>query len=80
MQELTIADADGSVAFRTAAPVLGLGEGGPQFDRRGEYYRLVNGQISPLLATHGGTIRVASQTGQGATFTVDLPIPTEVPS
>jgi alpha-glucosidase/alpha-D-xyloside xylohydrolase len=58
VQELTINDADGSVAFRTAAPVLGLGEGGPQFDRRGEYYRLVNGQLPPLLATHGGTIRV----------------------
>jgi alpha-glucosidase (family GH31 glycosyl hydrolase) len=58
VQELVLADADGSMNFRTAAPVLGLGEGGPQFDRRGEYYRLVNGQVSPLLATHGGTIRV----------------------
>jgi alpha-glucosidase/alpha-D-xyloside xylohydrolase len=57
VQELTFA-ADGSVTFRTPAPVLGLGEGGPQFDRRGNYYRLVNGQVSPLLATHGGTIRV----------------------
>ena len=35
VQELVIAEADGSVTFRTAAPVLGLGEGGPQFDRRG---------------------------------------------
>src|SRR5262249_37448838 len=33
VQELTFTDADGSVAFRTPAPVLGLGEGGPQFDR-----------------------------------------------
>jgi alpha-glucosidase/alpha-D-xyloside xylohydrolase len=57
VQELVI-EKDDSVTFRTAAPVLGLGEGGPQFDRRGEYYRLVNGQVSPLLATHGGTIRV----------------------
>ncbi|HXG08311.1 MAG TPA: TIM-barrel domain-containing protein [Gemmataceae bacterium] len=57
VQEL-ILGTDGSVAFRTPAPVLGLGEGGPQFDRRGEYYRLVNGQVPPLLATHGGTIRV----------------------
>jgi alpha-glucosidase/alpha-D-xyloside xylohydrolase len=58
VQELTISEADGSLTFRTDAPVLGLGEGGPQFDRRGSYYRLVNGQVSPLLATHGGTIRV----------------------
>jgi alpha-glucosidase/alpha-D-xyloside xylohydrolase len=56
VQELTFADA--SVTFRTPAPVLGLGEGGPEFDRRGEFYRLVNGQVSPALATHGGTIRV----------------------
>src|SRR5262245_58002935 len=57
VQEL-IVGADGSVTFRTEAPVLGLGEGGQQFDRRGTYHRLVNGQVSPCLATHGGTIRV----------------------
>jgi alpha-glucosidase/alpha-D-xyloside xylohydrolase len=58
VQELTFAGADGLVTFRTPAPVLGLGEGGPQFDRRGHAYRPVNGQVSPALATHGGTIRV----------------------
>jgi alpha-glucosidase (family GH31 glycosyl hydrolase) len=58
VQELVFDDADGSMTFRTAAPVLGLGEGGPQFDRRGAYHRLVNGQVAPLLATHGGTIPV----------------------
>jgi alpha-glucosidase/alpha-D-xyloside xylohydrolase len=59
VQELVIAEADGSVTFRTAAPVLGLGEGGAQFDRRGHLHRLLNGQVSPPqapLATHGGTI------------------------
>jgi len=59
VQELVITEADGSVAFRTAAPVLGLGEGGVQFDRRGNLHRLLNGQVSPPqapLATHGGTI------------------------
>src|SRR5438067_800500 len=59
VQELVIAEADGSVTFRTAAPVLGLGEGGAQFDRRGHLHRLLNGQGSPPqapLATHGGTI------------------------
>jgi alpha-glucosidase (family GH31 glycosyl hydrolase) len=59
VQELVITEADGSVAFRAAAPVLGLGEGGAQFDRRGHFHRLLNGQVSPPqapLATHGGTI------------------------
>ncbi|HLJ92009.1 MAG TPA: TIM-barrel domain-containing protein [Gemmataceae bacterium] len=58
VQELIVADADGSISFRTAAPVLGLGEGGLQFDRREKHYRMVNGQVAPLLATHGGTIPV----------------------
>jgi alpha-glucosidase/alpha-D-xyloside xylohydrolase len=60
VQELVITEADGSATFRTSAPVLGLGEGGFQFDRRGHYYQLVNGQVTPRggapLATHGGTI------------------------
>jgi alpha-glucosidase (family GH31 glycosyl hydrolase) len=59
VQELVITETDGSVAFRTAGPVLGLGEGGAQFDRRGHLHRLLNGQVSPPqapLATHGGTI------------------------
>jgi alpha-glucosidase/alpha-D-xyloside xylohydrolase len=58
VQELVCSDADGSLAFRTAAPVLGLGEGGRQFDRAGSQYRMVNGQLAPLLATHGATIPV----------------------
>src|SRR5262249_24210419 len=58
VQELAVAEADGAVTFRTGAPVLGLGEGGRLFDRRGALHRLVNGQVAPLLATHGGTIVV----------------------
>ena len=58
VQELAIAEADGTVTFRTDAPVLGLGEGGKQFDRRGSHYPMLNGQRAPLLATHGGTILV----------------------
>jgi alpha-glucosidase (family GH31 glycosyl hydrolase) len=58
VQELTFADADGSMTFRTKAPVLGLGEGGKQFDRAGSHYKMVNGQIAPLLSTHGATIPV----------------------
>ena len=52
------------VTFRIDAPVLGLGAGEEQynssgeFDRRGHFYRMVNGQLSPMLATHGTTIPV----------------------
>jgi alpha-glucosidase/alpha-D-xyloside xylohydrolase len=58
VQELVLADANGSLTFRTKAPVLGLGEGGKQFDRAGSRYKMVNGQIPPLLSTHGATIPV----------------------
>jgi alpha-glucosidase/alpha-D-xyloside xylohydrolase len=58
VQELTFDAADGTVGFRTDAPILGLGEGGPAFDRRGRHYPMLNGQRAPLLATHGGTIPV----------------------
>jgi alpha-glucosidase/alpha-D-xyloside xylohydrolase len=47
-----------SVSFRTDARVLGLGEGEQQFDRRGHYYPMRNGQLAPWLATHGATIPV----------------------
>jgi alpha-glucosidase (family GH31 glycosyl hydrolase) len=60
VQELVF-DAAGStnlVSFRTEAPVLGLGEGEEQFDRRGHYFRMRNGQMMPMLATNGATIPV----------------------
>jgi alpha-glucosidase/alpha-D-xyloside xylohydrolase len=46
VQELTFNDSEetNSISFRTEAPVLGLGEGGDQFDRRGSNYPLINGQ------------------------------------
>jgi alpha-glucosidase/alpha-D-xyloside xylohydrolase len=46
------------IDFRTLAPVLGLGEGAQQFDRREAFYPMINGQLSPSLATHGATIPV----------------------
>jgi alpha-glucosidase/alpha-D-xyloside xylohydrolase len=59
VQQLTFeSGTNGAIAFRTEAPVLGLGEGEQQFDRRGKLYRMVNGQLSPMLATHGATIPV----------------------
>lgn len=57
----TLAFEEGSnaaVSFRTDAPVLGMGEGEQQFDRRGKRYPMINGQLSPMLATHGATIPV----------------------
>lgn len=60
IQELVFDNADGtnSISFHTEAPVLGLGEGDQQFDRREHYYRMRNGQYAPWLATHGATIPV----------------------
>src|SRR4051794_39294068 len=57
VQTVSVSADDGSVTFNTAAPVLGLGEGRQQFDRRGFYYPFVNGQTT-FLATHGATIPV----------------------
>jgi alpha-glucosidase/alpha-D-xyloside xylohydrolase len=45
-------------SFRTDSPVLGMGEGEQQLDRRGKLYPMINGQLSPMLATHGATIPV----------------------
>jgi alpha-glucosidase/alpha-D-xyloside xylohydrolase len=60
VQELAFAGDDGTnaIAFRTAAPVLGLGEGGPQFDRRGHFYPLQNGESARSLATYGARVQV----------------------
>src|SRR5262245_36862597 len=43
VQEFTLAGEDGSTSFRTAAPVLGMGEGAQQFDRRGATYSMRDG-------------------------------------
>jgi alpha-glucosidase (family GH31 glycosyl hydrolase) len=60
VQELVFDESSGtnSITFHTDAPVLGLGEGANQFDRRGHFYRMINGQIAPFLGTHGATIPV----------------------
>lgn len=39
-------------------PLLGLGEGGPQFDRKGEIYSNRNGQGGYRLRTHGGRVPI----------------------
>ncbi len=53
-------DADtGNVSFVTGdSPILALGEGGPQFDRRGSMETMRSGQGGYKLATHGGRVPI----------------------
>src|SRR5439155_24360029 len=46
-------------------PLLGLGEGGPQFDRRGSIDRMRSGQGGYQLRTHGGRVPVQWIVGTG---------------
>src|SRR5262245_29169196 len=49
----------GVVYFKTgSSPLLGLGEGGPQFDRRGSMDAMRSGQGGYQLATHGGRVPI----------------------
>ncbi len=77
VQELTFNAAAGTnaISFKTSAPVLGLGEGADQFDRRGVNYPPINGQryrlgelgaraFSPfLIGTEGWALFLASPAG-----------------
>lgn len=54
VQQLTFDAAAPDMAFTLGhGPLLGLGEGGPQFDRRGTSDRMVNGEGHAQLATNG---------------------------
>jgi alpha-glucosidase (family GH31 glycosyl hydrolase) len=58
IQRLTVNEG-GEVLFQTGgSPLLGLGEGGPQFDRRGSADRMISGQGGYKLHTHGGRVPV----------------------
>jgi alpha-glucosidase/alpha-D-xyloside xylohydrolase len=58
VQELTLDD-DGALLFNTGAtPLLGFGEGGRQFDRRGALDAMRNGQGGYQLRTHGGRVPI----------------------
>lgn len=49
----------GGLTFQTGdAPLYGLGEGGPQFDRRGSIDTMHSGQGGYKLATHGGRVPI----------------------
>ena len=59
IQRLTIERGSGVVSFATDnSPLLGLGEGGPQFDRRGSTDSMASGQGAYRLATHGGRVPI----------------------
>jgi len=55
VQQLRIDQQTGALSFNLGdGPVLGFGEGGPQFDRRGNVDQMRNGQGGYRLRTHGG--------------------------
>jgi alpha-glucosidase (family GH31 glycosyl hydrolase) len=59
IQTLSIDRATGIVSFATGeSPLLGLGEGGPQFDRRGSVDTMISGQGGYRLETHGGRVPI----------------------
>lgn len=59
VQQLKIDSDTGAVTFSTgSSPILGLGEGGPQFDRRGSTDRMRSGQGGFELRTHGGRVPI----------------------
>lgn len=59
IQQLTLDKNTGALSFQTGdSPLLGLGEGGPQYDRRGSVDTMVSGQGGYKLATHGGRVPV----------------------
>jgi alpha-glucosidase (family GH31 glycosyl hydrolase) len=59
VQRLTLERESGALTFITGdSPLLGLGEGGPQFDRRGSTDRMRSGQGGYRLGTHGGRVPI----------------------
>lgn len=59
VQQLTLDSGSGELLFHLGnAPLLGLGQGGPQFDRRGSYDRMLSGQAGYQLGTHGARVPI----------------------
>jgi alpha-glucosidase (family GH31 glycosyl hydrolase) len=59
VQRLRVDPDTGEVAFPLGdGPILGLGEGGPQFDRRGNVDQMRSGQGGYQLRTHGGHVPI----------------------
>jgi alpha-glucosidase/alpha-D-xyloside xylohydrolase len=59
VQSCRVDPANGRIKFEVgSAPIFGLGEGGPQFDRRGSRYPMKHGQNVPDLATNGARMPI----------------------
>jgi alpha-glucosidase (family GH31 glycosyl hydrolase) len=59
VQQLKLDVSNASLSFLSGdSPLLGLGEGGPQFDRRGSIDRMRSGQGGYQLRTHGGRVPI----------------------
>jgi alpha-glucosidase (family GH31 glycosyl hydrolase) len=59
IQELKCEPDSEEITFEIGdAPVFGLGQGGPQFDRRGKLDRMRSGQGGYELRTHGGKVPI----------------------
>jgi alpha-glucosidase/alpha-D-xyloside xylohydrolase len=66
VQRLRVDQQTGAVFFNLGdGPVLGLGEGGPQFDRRGSADTMRSGQGGYRLRTHGGRVPIPWLIGTG---------------
>ena len=59
VQQLRFDEDTGAVTFTLGeSPILGMGEGGPQFDRRGNLDPMRSGQGGYHLRTHGGRVPI----------------------
>jgi alpha-glucosidase (family GH31 glycosyl hydrolase) len=59
IQQFAWDESAGTLSFLNgSSPLFGLGEGGPQFDRRGSTDTMVSGQGGYKLATHGGRVPI----------------------
>ena len=59
IQHLTLDLSSSGLQFEIgSAPILGLGQGGPQFDRRGDVDNMVSGQGGYHLGTHGARVPI----------------------
>src|SRR5262249_28768811 len=59
VQQLRVDGSTGALSFPLGdSPVLGLGQGGPQFDRRGSIDQMRSGQGGYQLRTHGARVPV----------------------
>jgi alpha-glucosidase len=59
VQEFVLDESTGGLEFNTAGSrLLGLGQGGPQFDRRGHADAMMSGQAGYQLGTHGARVPI----------------------